>query len=60
MTANEGKQAFSAIRPSKRYRELIDDACLTAQAATVLEHLRMAGVRLAAILNTALIVGARC
>ena len=35
----------------------IDDAYLTAQAATVRERLKMAGVRLAAILNTALTPG---
>ena len=34
----------------------VDDAYLTAQAATVRERLKMAGVRLAAILNTALVV----
>ena len=35
----------------------VDDAYLTAQAATVREQLKMAGVRLAAILNTALMPG---
>ena len=34
----------------------VDDAYLTAQAATVRERLKMAGVRLGAILNTALMV----
>ncbi len=33
----------------------VDDAYLTAQAATVRQRLKMAGVRLAAILNTALV-----
>ena len=35
---------------------VVDDAYLTAQAATVRERLKMAGMRLAAILNTALVV----
>ena len=35
----------------------VDDAYLTAQAATVRERLKMAGVRLGAILNTALMPG---
>ena len=35
---------------------VVDDAYLTARAATVRERLKMAGVRLAAILNTALVV----
>ena len=35
----------------------VDDAYLTAQAATVPERLKMAGVRLGAILNTALVPG---
>ena len=35
----------------------VDDAYLTAQAAAVRERLKMAGVRLAAILNTALTPG---
>ena len=33
---------------------IVDDPYLTAQAATVLKRLKMAGIRLAAILNTAL------
>jgi hypothetical protein len=35
----------------------LDDAYLAAQAATVRERLKMAGVRLGAILNTALVPG---
>ena len=34
---------------------VVDDAYLTAQAATIRQRLKMAGVRLAAILNTALL-----
>jgi hypothetical protein len=48
---------FSRICLGRCRVATVDDAYLTAQAATVRERLKMAGVRLGAILNTALTPG---
>ena len=54
----EGACWYAADQPEHRGGAqrvvTVDDAYLTAQAATVRERLKMAGVRLGAILNTVL------